>query len=239
MGSRRGPVNERATTRNYGVARERKHTAHGPGRGNAAGQRSESSYLAKVGVAGSNPVVRSRIGTSDQRQCDGPRTGGLSCGPIHQRKTNETSASSVPAAAGTSLVRAATRGQNAGPCRLDADHGARGESGQAGYLSYGQDERPAERAATDPGPRLPQSLPGEPVESSSPWPPAPARRSRSSTGLPPHEVGRRPTGAVPRRSPGPGRPDRQDVRLVRGRARSEVRQDLRALQSAVLPRRPR
>jgi len=60
MGSRRGPVNERATTRNYGVARERKHTAHGPGRGNAAGQRSESSYLAKVGVAGSNPVVRSR-----------------------------------------------------------------------------------------------------------------------------------------------------------------------------------
>jgi hypothetical protein len=56
----------------------------------------------------------------------------LPLGPIHQRKTNETSVSSVPAAAGTSLVRAATRGQNAGPCRLDADHGARGESGQAG-----------------------------------------------------------------------------------------------------------
>jgi hypothetical protein len=60
QGSRRGPVNERATTRNDGVARERKHTAHGSGRGNAAGQRSESRHLAKVGVAGSNPVVRSR-----------------------------------------------------------------------------------------------------------------------------------------------------------------------------------
>jgi len=32
QGSRRGPVNERETTRNYGVARERKDTAHGPGR---------------------------------------------------------------------------------------------------------------------------------------------------------------------------------------------------------------
>ena len=69
QGSRRGPVNERATTRNYGVARERKHTAHGLGSGNAAGQRSESSYLAKVGVAGSNPVVRSRE-TADQGRCE-------------------------------------------------------------------------------------------------------------------------------------------------------------------------
>jgi len=59
-GSRRGPVNDHATTRNDPVAREPKCPAHEPDRGIAAGQRTRPSYLAKVGVAGSNPVVRSR-----------------------------------------------------------------------------------------------------------------------------------------------------------------------------------
>jgi hypothetical protein len=90
-GSRRGPVNDRERTRNGGVARELKRAAHGPDQTIAAGLESRPWNLAKVGVAGSNPVVRSRKSTSDQQQCGGPRTGGLSCGPIHQRKTNETS----------------------------------------------------------------------------------------------------------------------------------------------------
>jgi hypothetical protein len=148
--------------------------------------------LAKVGVAGSNPVVRSRIGTSDQWQCDGPRTGASLVGPTkNQRNVRQL----CPAAAGTGLVRAATRGQIAGRCRLDADHGARGESGQAGHLSYGQDEQPAERAATDPGPRPPQALPGEPVGSLEQW-----RRPRPPNGHVPSPLRekrrRRPDGAT-------------------------------------------
>src|SRR6266511_330619 len=47
-------------------------------------------HLAKVGVAGSNPVVRSRKGVADQPECQGLRPRGLSCGRFHQRKTNET-----------------------------------------------------------------------------------------------------------------------------------------------------
>ncbi len=54
-GSRRGPVSERATTRNDPVARERKHAAHLPDRGIAAGRRTRPSNLAKVGVAVSSP----------------------------------------------------------------------------------------------------------------------------------------------------------------------------------------
>jgi hypothetical protein len=59
QGSRRGPVNEPAATRNDPVACERKHAALGLDRCDAAGQRTRPSHLAKVGVAGSNPVVRS------------------------------------------------------------------------------------------------------------------------------------------------------------------------------------
>jgi hypothetical protein len=39
---------------------ERKRSAHGSDRAVAAGQRTDPSNLAKVGVAGSSPVVRSR-----------------------------------------------------------------------------------------------------------------------------------------------------------------------------------
>jgi hypothetical protein len=42
-------------------------------------------HLAKVGVAGSNPVVRSRKSASDQRQRDGPELGASLVG----RSTNE------------------------------------------------------------------------------------------------------------------------------------------------------
>jgi hypothetical protein len=61
-GSRGGPVTHRETTRTDGVARERKCPVHGPDRSIAAGHRTGPSNLAKVGVAGSNPVVRSRSG---------------------------------------------------------------------------------------------------------------------------------------------------------------------------------
>ena len=70
-GSRRGPVNEPATTRNDPIARERKRRAHGPDGGDAAGQRIGPCYLAKVGVAGSNPVVRSKeVAGQTQRRLD-------------------------------------------------------------------------------------------------------------------------------------------------------------------------
>ncbi len=102
-GSRRGPVNERATTRNYGIAREGKHTAHGPGRGNAAGQRSESSYLAKVGVAG----FESRRPL--QRSC---RSGPVRAGP-----------SSCPGSSGA-------RGSRLGPVSYAASSRGWGEENQ-------------------------------------------------------------------------------------------------------------
>ena len=68
-GSRRGPVNERATTQDDPVARERKSPAQGPDRDVAAGHRTRPCHLAKVGVAGSNPVVRSRE-TPGQGRCE-------------------------------------------------------------------------------------------------------------------------------------------------------------------------
>jgi hypothetical protein len=64
-GSRRGPVSDRATTRNDPVAWERKHRAHERDGSDAAGQRTGLCNLAKVGVAGSNPVVRSRETCAD------------------------------------------------------------------------------------------------------------------------------------------------------------------------------
>ena len=62
LGSRRGPVNDRATTRIDGVQCERKRASSGAVGREGAGQTTGPSNLAKVGVAGSNPVVRSAEG---------------------------------------------------------------------------------------------------------------------------------------------------------------------------------
>src|SRR5918996_3602662 len=68
QGSRRGPVSERVTTRNYRVARERKPAGRRAKRGDTVGQRRLPSDLAKVGVAGSNPVVRSNLSSAPTSQ---------------------------------------------------------------------------------------------------------------------------------------------------------------------------
>ena len=68
---------------------------------------------------------------------------------------------------------------------------------------------------------------------SSRWRPAPARPYDGQRGLPPDEVRRRPARPLPRRPPRPGRAGRPGVRLVRGRAGPEVRQDLRGLLPAL------
>jgi hypothetical protein len=52
--------------------------------------------LAKVGVAGSSPVVRSKKGLSDQRQRGQAQGWDSLRGLIHQRKTNETCAGLPP-----------------------------------------------------------------------------------------------------------------------------------------------
>jgi hypothetical protein len=92
-GSRRGPVTEWETTRTIGDARERKHPVHGPDRSIAAGHRTCSRNLAKVGVAGSNPVVRSRKIVSEQRRCGPPALGASFSG----RSTNEKPTKRRPA----------------------------------------------------------------------------------------------------------------------------------------------
>jgi hypothetical protein len=68
-GSRRGPVIEPETTRTISVARERKHAVRWPDRFIAAGHGMCPRNLAKVGVAGSNPVVRSRE-AAGQGRCE-------------------------------------------------------------------------------------------------------------------------------------------------------------------------
>jgi hypothetical protein len=69
-------------------------------------------HLAKVGVAGSNPVVRSKQRPADQRQCRGPRSGGLSCSRLpptkNQRNLSQLGHDRVPAT-NRDLPRAATR----------------------------------------------------------------------------------------------------------------------------------
>jgi hypothetical protein len=60
QGSRQGPVNDRERTRNDGVAWERKRPAHPLSRAIAAGHGTCPRNFAKVGVAGSSPVVRSK-----------------------------------------------------------------------------------------------------------------------------------------------------------------------------------
>jgi hypothetical protein len=62
MGARWGPVNDRETTGNSRVVQERRRAAQGANRAVAAGRKRRPTNLAKVGVAGSNPVVRSGIG---------------------------------------------------------------------------------------------------------------------------------------------------------------------------------
>src|SRR5918994_6808076 len=59
LGFRRGPVNDRETTGNCGVAWERNRAAQGAIA--PSPQVGPPKNLAKVGVAGSSPVVRSKI----------------------------------------------------------------------------------------------------------------------------------------------------------------------------------
>jgi hypothetical protein len=75
QGSRRGPVNERVRTRTDSVACERKPAGHRPTE--ATPQVSEAgppTFFAKVGVAGSNPVVRSKNRSADQPLLVGHRS---------------------------------------------------------------------------------------------------------------------------------------------------------------------
>jgi hypothetical protein len=71
-----------------GLRGNQKHPAQGSGRSIVAGPEACLRNLAKVGVAGSNPVVRSRKSASDQRRCRRPPSGTLPLGRLsHETPT--------------------------------------------------------------------------------------------------------------------------------------------------------
>ena len=72
----------------------RRRAAQGPAETHGE-VRDDRREVAKVGVAGSNPVVRSRNSVADQPECQGLRPGCLSCGRFHRRRTNQTVARSA------------------------------------------------------------------------------------------------------------------------------------------------
>jgi hypothetical protein len=84
-----GPVSGREVTQNDGVARERKRPAQSPSRAITAGHGTLRTNLAKVGVAGSSPVVRSRECTLQPAAMQAPPIGDLSVdGSTDERPTN-------------------------------------------------------------------------------------------------------------------------------------------------------
>ena len=72
----------------------RRRAAQGPAETHGE-VRDDRREVSKVGVAGSNPVVRSRNSVADQPECQGLRPGCLSCGRFHRRRTNQTVARSA------------------------------------------------------------------------------------------------------------------------------------------------
>jgi hypothetical protein len=113
-GSRGGPVSGREVTQNDGVARERKRPAQSPSRAITAGHGTLRTNLAKVGVAGSSPVVRSRECTLQPAAMQAPPRSGTSLWTDPPTKDQRMS-DGVASGAGPRAERLEVRARGEGP----------------------------------------------------------------------------------------------------------------------------
>jgi hypothetical protein len=81
--------------------------------GRSCGLQHLARWGSRVRVPSSAPVVRSRKRASDEQQCDGSRTGGLSCGPDPPTKNQRNVCWLNLHGASTSLLRGTTQGPKA------------------------------------------------------------------------------------------------------------------------------